>query len=160
MRRDFRSADDPQQMARMYIQLCADGGLFSWDERKNAANLAERGFDFEFASLIFAGPRTEVHMKRQSKQDKPSRGRADLERLRRMPASDVRDSSSPELSGLPHDFWDTAMLVEPVRKQAISLRVDEDVLTWFKECGPRYQSRMNAVLRSYMHSRLRGRPRP
>jgi uncharacterized protein (DUF4415 family) len=105
-------------------------------------------------------PRREVHMKRQSKQEKPSRGRADLERLRRIPDSEVRDSSPPELAGLPHDFWDTAVLVEPVRKQAISLRVDEDVLTWFKECGPRYQSRMNAVLRSYMHSRSRGRARP
>ena len=40
----------------MYIQMYADGRLFSWDERKSAANLAERGFDFEFASLVFAGP--------------------------------------------------------------------------------------------------------
>ena len=31
----------------------------SWGERKSAANLAERGFDFEFASLIFAGPTLE-----------------------------------------------------------------------------------------------------
>jgi len=144
----------------MYIQMYADRRLFLFDERKSAANLAERGFEFEFAWLIVAGPRSEVLMKRQSKREKPSRGRADLERLRRISDSEVRDSSPPELSGLPHDFWDTAVLVEPVRKQAISLRVDEDVLTWFKECGPRYQSRMNAVLRSYMHSRLRGRPRP
>ena len=99
-------------------------------------------------------------MSRQLKRKTSTHGQADLERLRRMPDSEVRDSSPPELSVLPHDFWDTAVLVEPVRKQAISLRVDEDVLTWFKECGPRYQSRMNAVLRSYMHSRLRGRPRP
>jgi uncharacterized protein (DUF4415 family) len=35
-------------------------------------------------------------------------------------------------------------------KQPISLRVDEDVLSWFKQQGPRYQSRMNAVLRAYM----------
>jgi uncharacterized protein (DUF4415 family) len=143
----------------MYIQMYAHERLFSWDERKSAANLAERGFDFEFASLVLAGPWSALLMKRQSKQEKPSRGRVDLERLRRMSDSEVRDNSPPELSGLPHDFWDTAVLVEPVRKQAISLRVDEDVLTWFKECGPRYQSRMNAVLRSYMHSRLRGRAR-
>lgn len=43
----------------MYIQMYADDRLFSWDERKSAANLAERGFDFEFASLIFAGPTLE-----------------------------------------------------------------------------------------------------
>ena len=88
----------------IYIQLYADGRLFSWDERKSASNLAERGFDFEFASLVFAGSRSESRMKRQSKQEKPSRGRADLERLRRMSDSEVRASSPPELSELPHDF--------------------------------------------------------
>ena len=71
----------------------------------------------------------------------------------------VRDSSPPELSGLPSDFWDSAELVEPVRKQAVSLRIDEDVLDWFRQSGPRYQSRMNAVLRSYMNARSRGRAR-
>ena len=51
-----------------------------------------------------------------------------------------------------------------VPKQAISLRVDKDVLWWFRTPGPRYQTRMNAVLRSYMShvNRSRGpgrRPR-
>ena len=99
-------------------------------------------------------------MKQQSKQRIPSRGRADVDRLRRMTDAAVRDSSPPELSGLPQDFWDSAELVEPVRKQAVSLRIDEDVLAWFRQNGPRYQSRMNAVLRSYMNARSRGRARP
>jgi uncharacterized protein (DUF4415 family) len=43
--------------------------------------------------------------------------------------------------------------VEPVAKQPISLRVDADVLDWFKSQGPRDQSRINAVLRSYMVQR-------
>jgi uncharacterized protein (DUF4415 family) len=72
----------------------------------------------------------------------------------------VRDSSPPDLAGLPSDFWDSAVLVEPVPKQAVSLRIDEDVLDWFRQSGPRYQSRMNAVLRSYMNARSRGRARP
>ncbi|MEK7403277.1 MAG: BrnA antitoxin family protein [Gemmatimonadota bacterium] len=43
-------------------------------------------------------------------------------------------------------------------KRAISLRLDPDVLEWFRAQGPRYQSRMNAVLRSYMtHMRSRRR---
>ncbi len=99
-------------------------------------------------------------MKKQSKRKTPSRGRADLDRLRRMSEADVRDSSPQELSGLPDDFWDSAELVDPVRKQAVSLRIDEDVLDWFRQRGPRYQSRMNAVLRSYMNARSRGRARP
>jgi len=69
-----------------------------------------------------------------------------------MKEQELRDSSPPELADLPRDFWHSALLVEPVRKQAISLRVDEDVLAWFKQRGPRYQSRINAVLRSYMNS--------
>ncbi len=35
------------------------------------------------------------------------------------------------------------------RKSAISLRVDPEVLDWFKAQGPGYQTRMNAVLRAY-----------
>lgn len=35
------------------------------------------------------------------------------------------------------------------RKSAISLRVDPEVLRWFKAQGPGYQTRMNAVLRAY-----------
>jgi len=45
--------------------MYADGRLFSWDARKSAANLAERGFDFEFASLIFASPTLEREDKRR-----------------------------------------------------------------------------------------------
>jgi uncharacterized protein (DUF4415 family) len=41
-------------------------------------------------------------------------------------------------------------VVVPVGKQPISLRVDEDVLEYFRSLGPGYQTRMNAVLRSYM----------
>ena len=59
--------------------------------------------------------------------------------------------TSPEdLAHLPDDFWDEAELVVPAAKRAISLRVDEDVLAWFRSLGPRYQTRMNAVLRAYM----------
>ncbi len=77
-------------------------------------------------------------------------GRMDLTRVRRMSEREIEASSPPELMGLPSDFWDEAVLVPPVIKQAISLRVDPDVLEWFRAQGPRYQSRMNAVLRTYM----------
>ena len=48
------------------------------------------------------------------------------------------------------------MLVHPKPKKPISLRVDQDVLRWFKAQGPRYQSRMNAVLRAYMSAVEKG----
>jgi uncharacterized protein (DUF4415 family) len=40
--------------------------------------------------------------------------------------------------------------LKPVsKKQSIALRVDADVLKWFKAQGPGYQSRMNAVLKAF-----------
>jgi uncharacterized protein (DUF4415 family) len=86
-------------------------------------------------------------------KSKPSRGAADLERLRRVSDREIRRTSPPDLADLPEDFWERAAIVDPVPKQPISLRVDLDVLDWFKAQGPRYQSRMNAVLRSYMAQR-------
>ncbi len=82
--------------------------------------------------------------------DKPSRGRADLARIRRMTDEEIMRNSPPELADLPDDFFESAVVVFPQAKQPISLRVDEDILAWFKSNGPRYQSRMNAVLRAYM----------
>ena len=92
-------------------------------------------------------------------REQPGRGRADLERLRRMSEAEIARTSPPELADLPPDFWVNASLVTPVPKQAISLRVDCDVLAWFKNQGPRYQSRINAVLRSYMEAMATARTR-
>lgn len=89
-------------------------------------------------------------------REQPSGGRADLEYLRTVSDEEIERTSPPELANLPDDFWDSAVWVEPVLKEPISLRVDEDVLAWFRKAGPRYQSRMNAVLRSYMTAKSKG----
>jgi uncharacterized protein (DUF4415 family) len=52
--------------------------------------------------------------------------------------------------------WSDAVLVIPPKKRAISIRVDEDVLDYFKQEGAGYQRRMNAVLRSYMQQKRKG----
>ena len=46
--------------------------------------------------------------------------------------------------------WSRAALVLPARKRAISIRLDEDLIDYFKKSGPGYQGRINAVLRSYV----------
>jgi uncharacterized protein (DUF4415 family) len=59
---------------------------------------------------------------------------------------------------VPLDFdWADAVLVVPPKKQAISIRVDEDVLGFFKREGPGYQRRINAVLRSYVQQKRKKR---
>ncbi|CAN5527799.1 hypothetical protein BH09GEM1_BH09GEM1_00290 [soil metagenome] len=77
-------------------------------------------------------------------------GRANLAKLRRVTEAELQRSSPAELRDLPSDFWDEVVPTLPAAKVPISLRVDPDVLAFFREAGPRYQSRMNAVLRSYM----------
>lgn len=58
------------------------------------------------------------------------------------------------------DFnWSEAVLVVPPRKKAISIRVDEDVLDYFKKQGEGYQRRINAVLRSFMNEKKRPKKR-
>lgn len=45
--------------------------------------------------------------------------------------------------------------LKPVPKKALlSLRIDEDVIEWFKRQGAGYQSRMNALLRAYMEAHM------
>lgn len=83
-------------------------------------------------------------------------GRVHRRRLLDQDEEQIARTSPPELADLPADFWDDAEVVVPPSKKAISLRVDGDVLRWFREQGPGYQSRMNAVLRSYMVT-MRGR---
>jgi uncharacterized protein (DUF4415 family) len=46
--------------------------------------------------------------------------------------------------------WSSLKVAWPQPKQAISLRIDQDVLAWFRDGGPGYQTRMNAVLRAFV----------
>lgn len=85
--------------------------------------------------------------------------RVDWERLRNMTEEEIERTSPPELKNLPDDFWDDAVVVYPESKTPISLRVDADVLQWFRDQGPKYQSRISAVLRSYMEGVARKQPR-
>lgn len=57
-----------------------------------------------------------------------------------------------DIPEMPARFFQTAKLIMPtqVTKQPISIRVDDDVLGWFKAQGKGHLSRMNAVLRAYM----------
>jgi uncharacterized protein (DUF4415 family) len=58
--------------------------------------------------------------------------------------------ADPEWEGLLDIDWSKAVLVMPRRKEAISIRLDEDVLAFFKTLGSGYQTRINAVLRHFM----------
>lgn len=81
----------------------------------------------------------------------------DWARLRAMSDDEIQRGADedPDAPAIDDAAWAAAVALRD-RKQAISLRVDADVLAWFRAQGPRYQSRMNAVLRAYMDHRRRG----
>ena len=60
----------------------------------------------------------------------------------------VRDDA-PEAVSLGAEFWTSARVVVPPGKTSVHLRVDQDVLDWFKAQGSGHLTRMNAVLRAY-----------
>ena len=76
----------------------------------------------------------------------------DWERVKNMTEEEIEANalSDPDNPPLEEDFWKNAILVIPGRKRPVQIRLDPDVLLWFKSQGPRYQTRINAVLRSYM----------
>jgi uncharacterized protein (DUF4415 family) len=53
--------------------------------------------------------------------------------------------------------WSQAVLGLPPRKEHINIRIDADVLAWFKQTGRGYQTRMNNVLRAFVESRRHAR---
>src|SRR6202034_87111 len=52
--------------------------------------------------------------------------------------------------------WLTTALPKPQRKGHMTLRIDSDVLAWFRAQGKGYQSRINAILRKYFEQHTRG----
>ncbi|MDP6629572.1 MAG: BrnA antitoxin family protein [Kiritimatiellia bacterium] len=75
--------------------------------------------------------------------------RTDWKRLEAMPDSDIDVSDIPTLD---KSFFDRAHVRLPQRKRSISLRVDPDVLEWFKHQGRGYQTRINQVLKAYVQA--------
>jgi uncharacterized protein (DUF4415 family) len=68
-------------------------------------------------------------------------------------------ASDPDWEGFRDIDWSDAVLVIPPKKKAISIRVDEDVLDFFKREGEGYQRRINAVLRSYVQQKAKPKKR-
>jgi uncharacterized protein (DUF4415 family) len=79
------------------------------------------------------------------------RGRSDWARVDALTDADIARAVRSDPDAVPIDIdWSKATIVMPSRKSAISIRLDEDVLDYFRASGSGYQSRMNAVLRHFV----------
>ena len=81
--------------------------------------------------------------------------RRELQRLARKPDTQIDFSDAPEREPLPSETH-VGRFYRPI-KQLVSLRVDADVLAWFRGRGKKYQTYMNEVLRREMQTNPRGK---
>jgi uncharacterized protein (DUF4415 family) len=79
--------------------------------------------------------------------------KSDLARIDALKDEDIDYSEIPDLSALGEEFWAKAVVKRAEPKAQVTLRLDREVLDWFKAQGKGYQTRINAVLKAYKESR-------
>ncbi|GAB3657835.1 BrnA antitoxin family protein [Ramlibacter alkalitolerans] len=77
-----------------------------------------------------------------------TRSRTDWDRLKADRASGATEHPEADLKHIVRGVVRRGLQPLPA-KALISLRVDQDVLEWFKAQGPGYQTRINSVLRAF-----------
>ena len=82
--------------------------------------------------------------------------RSDLARGRAKTEAELEADimSDPDFRDIPEDWHATAQAVMPVPKKLLSLRIDNDMVDWFKQQGPGYQTRINAALRAFVDQQI------
>lgn len=84
-----------------------------------------------------------------NKKNLKPHSKTDWKRIEAMTDDDIDYSDIPELSD---DFFKNAILKSPEHKTPVTIRLDDEVLKWFKETGKGYQTRINSLLRQYMET--------
>jgi uncharacterized protein (DUF4415 family) len=74
---------------------------------------------------------------------------SDLKKLDKISDKNIDYSDSPELD---ESFFVRDVVTLPQKKDSVTLRLDHDVLVYFKEQGKGYQTMINAVLKLYVHA--------
>lgn len=74
-------------------------------------------------------------------------------RLRRRSDAEIHQGirSDPDAHPTDEEFWKKAKVVWPTRKAVVTMRLDRDLLEWFRQQRG-YQTRINAILRAYMNA--------
>lgn len=90
------------------------------------------------------------------KQSSSTASKTDWKRVRAMKHKDIKVSAEHPEAEMRHIVRGIARRgLKPVSlKTSVALRLDSDVLEWFKSKGPGYQTRINAVLRAFKDASL------
>lgn len=86
-------------------------------------------------------------------------GRTDWKRVRRLTEKGIARAASgdPDAPMTTAADWVKARVVWPRGKTPVTLRLDDDVLEWFRKHGRGYQTRINAVLRAFVDAKVNPR---
>jgi len=99
------------------------------------------------------GERNRMKDATTGKTSKPKRpaGSTDWNKLHSMSDAALRQAIDDDPDAHPTDtaFWQDAKVVLPSRKAVVTMRLDADLLEWFRRQRG-YQTRINAILRTYM----------
>ena len=88
--------------------------------------------------------------------DDASKGKTDWKKIDALTDRQIVEAieNDPDAAPTLEEAWfENAELVMPIAKDRITMRLDQDVLSWFKKQGRGYQTRINAVLRTYMEAK-------
>ncbi len=85
--------------------------------------------------------------------------RTDLARLRNKTEAELEAdiAADEDFRDVPENWVEAAEAVIPTPKKLLSLRLDQEVIEWFKQQGPGYQTRMNAVLLAFVKHQHAGK---
>ena len=135
---------------------------FEWNEEKREINLRRHGIDFEHAKEIWQGETTgggsfppEKRGAMSEKITKKALGdvaesRTDWARVDAFTEDELERAIAQDSDAdVVEPDWTQARLIMPQAKDSIHLRIDPDVLGWYKKQGRGYQTRMQAVLRAF-----------
>ena len=84
-------------------------------------------------------------------------GRSNLDRLENITDEEIEAQmrDDPDWADFMDIDWSKAVAVYPQPKNPVSIRLDSDVLDFFKASGKGYQTRINSVLRHFMQESLK-----
>jgi len=88
------------------------------------------------------------------KQLEKMEDKTDWARVRAMTDEDIERAAAedPDARMTTEEEWANARVVFPQGKAPVTLRLDKDIIAWFKSRGRGYQTRINAVLRAFVEA--------
>ena len=98
-----------------------------------------------------------THASAEEINERLARGesKTDWNRVKTMSQAEIESLADNDEGSLPEGWESSVIMGLPPRKKDVHIRLDADILDWFKSHGTGYQTRINAVLRSFVQTRQR-----